>query len=46
MMKNTFNIFKKAAAVFAVALGLSSCLEKIPGDYILEEDTMNTVAEA
>lgn len=45
-MKNTFNIFKKAAAVFAVALGLSSCLEKIPGDYILEEDTMNTVAEA
>ena len=45
-MKNTFNIFKKAAAVIAVALGLSSCLEKIPGDYILEEDTMNTVAEA
>ena len=45
-MKNTFNIFKKAAAVLAVALGLSSCLEKIPGDYILEEDTMNTVAEA
>ena len=26
-MKNTFNIFKKAAAVIAVALGLSSCLE-------------------
>jgi hypothetical protein len=46
MMKNTFNIFKKTAALLAVALGLSSCLEKIPGDYILEEDTMNTVAEA
>ena len=45
-MKNTFNIFKKTAALLAVALGLSSCLEKIPGDYILEEDTMNTVAEA
>ena len=46
MMKNTFNIFKKAAVLFAVALGLNSCLEKIPGDYILEEDTMNTVADA
>ena len=45
-MKNTFNIFKNTAALLAVALGLSSCLEKIPGDYILEEDTMNTVAEA
>ena len=45
-MKNTYKIFMKAAAAFAVALGLSSCLEKIPGDYILEEDTMNTVADA
>ena len=45
-MKNTFNIFKKAAVLFAVALGLNSCLEKIPGDYILEEDTMNNVADA
>ena len=45
-MKNTYNILKKAAALLAVALGLSSCLEKIPGDYILEEDTMNNVADA
>ena len=46
MMKNIYQIFMKAAAAVAVAICMSSCLEKIPGDYILEEDTMNTVSDA
>ena len=46
MMKNIQYIIMKAAAVIAVALGLSSCLEKLPGDYILEEEGMKTFADA
>ena len=45
-MKKTYNIFVKAAAAIAVVFCLNSCLEKIPGDYILEEDTMNTLSDA
>ena len=33
-------------AVIAVAFGLTSCLEKLPGDYILEEDAMQTLSDA
>ena len=46
MMKKIQYIIMKAAAVIAVALGLSSCLEKLPGDYILEEEGMQTFADA
>ena len=34
------------AAVLAVAFGLNSCLEKLPGDYILEEEAMQTLSDA
>ena len=34
------------AAVIAVAFGLNSCLEKLPGDYILEEEAMQTLSDA
>ena len=30
--------FMKMAAVIAVAFSLTSCLEKLPGDFILEEE--------
>ena len=33
----------RVAAVIAVALGLSSCLEKVPGDYIPETESMKTL---
>ena len=46
MMKNIQYMIMKAAAVIAVAFGLSSCLEKLPGDYILEEEGMKTFADA
>ncbi len=36
----------KAAALIAVVFGLSSCLEKLPGDYILEEEGMKTLNDA
>lgn len=45
-MKNTFNIFKKAFAAIAMLLALNSCLEKNPGDSILESDAMNTFSDA
>ena len=32
--------------MLAVAFGMSSCLEKLPGDYILEEDAMKTFNDA
>ena len=34
------------SAVIAVVLGLNSCLEKLPGDYILEEEAMQTLSDA
>ena len=45
-MKNTYNILLKAAAVIAVAAGLTSCLEKFPGDAIPEADGMKTFNDA
>ena len=32
--------------MIAVVLGLNSCLEKLPGDYILEEEAMQTLSDA
>ena len=46
MMKNIYMKIWKTAALIAVAFGLSSCLEKLPGDYILEEDGMKTLNDA
>ena len=45
MMKNN-NILIKLAAVIAAAVMAVSCLEKIPGDYIPEENGMKTLADA
>ena len=36
----------KSAAVIAVAFSLTSCLEKLPGDYILEEEGMKSLSDA
>ena len=46
MMKNTFNILTKVAAVIAVAFGMCSCLEKMPGDAIPESEGMKTFSDA
>ena len=45
-MNNIYNSILKMAAVIAVAFGLNSCLEKLPGDYILEEEAMQTLSDA
>ena len=45
MMKNN-NILIKLAAVIAAAVMAVSCLEKIPGDYIPEEEGMQTLSDA
>ena len=45
MMKNTYNILKAVAAV-AVAVSMTSCLEKLPGDAIPEADGMKTFNDA
>ena len=46
MMKNIYMKFMKTAAAFAVAFSMTSCLEKLPGDYILEEDAMKSFEDA
>ena len=46
MMKNINNIHCKVAAVIAVALLATACLEKLPGDSIPEEKGMKTFADA
>lgn len=38
--------FMKMAAVIAVAFSMTSCLEKLPGDFILEEEGMKTLSDA
>ena len=43
MMKNIYMKFVRVMAATAIALGLSSCLEKTPGDYIPETESMNTL---
>lgn len=46
MMKNIHYILSRTAAVIAVVFSLNSCLEKLPGDYILEVEGMQTFADA
>lgn len=46
MMNNSYNIVIRLAAVIAAVFMLSSCLEKIPGDYIPEEEGMQTLSDA
>lgn len=46
MMKNIYMRILKWAAAAAVVFSMNSCLEKLPGDYILEEDSMKTLADA
>ena len=43
MMKNIYMKLVRVIAVAVVALGLSSCLEKTPGDYIPETESMNSL---
>lgn len=45
-MKNIYMKFAAMTAIFAVVIGLSSCLEKTPGDYIPEDETMKTLDDA
>ena len=45
-MKNIYMKILRLSAIAAVALGMSSCLEKLPGDYILEEEGMKTFEDA
>lgn len=45
-MKNIYMKFMKMTAVIAVAFSLTSCLEKLPGDFILEEEGMKTLSDA
>ena len=46
MMKYIYDVIVKAAAVIAVVFGVSSCLEKLPGDAILEQNGMKTFSDA
>ena len=46
MMKNILYTILKATAVIAVALSLTSCLEKIPSGYIPESEGMQTFEDA
>ena len=45
-MKNIYMKFVRMAAALAVVLGLSSCLEKTPGDYIPEAESMKNLNDA
>ena len=36
----------KSAAAIAVVFSMTSCLEKLPGDYILEEEGMKSLSDA
>ena len=46
MMKNTYNILMRTVAVIAVAIGMTSCLDKLPGDAIPESEGMKTFNDA
>ena len=43
MMKYTYNIILKAAAVVAAVFAMTSCLEKYPQDYIVDEEAMTSL---
>lgn len=45
-MKNKYNLIIRLTAAFVLAFSLDSCLEKLPGDYILEEEGMKTFSDA
>ena len=45
-MNIIYKVFIKFVAVFAAALSMTSCLEKIPGDYIPEKEGMKTLPDA
>lgn len=45
-MKKIYNSILKMTAVIAAAFSLSSCLEKLPGDYIPEGEAMKTLSDA
>ena len=45
-MKNIYMKLMKMAAVIAVSFSLASCLEKIPGDAILETESMKSLDDA
>ena len=45
-MKNIYMKILKSAAVIALAFGMTSCLEKIPGDYIPEAEGMRSLSDA
>lgn len=46
MMNTILNIFSRLAVIIVIAFNLTSCLEKLPGDYILEEEGMQTFEDA
>ena len=46
MMKNIYNTLLRTMAAIALVLGMNSCLDKYPGDYILAEDSLKTFKEA
>lgn len=46
IMKNISNMIIRLASIFVLAFCLGSCLEKLPGDYILEEEGMKTFSDA
>ena len=46
MMNTIYNIFKRTAAAIALVLGMTSCLDKFPGDAILENQGMKTFNDA
>ena len=46
MMKNTYNIILRTVAVILVAVGMTSCLEKLPGDAIHESEGMKSFNDA
>lgn len=45
-MKNIYMKILKWATVAAAVFCMNSCLEKLPGDFILEEEAMSTLADA
>lgn len=46
MMKNIYMKILKWATVAAAVFCMNSCLDKLPGDFILEEEAMSTLADA
>lgn len=45
-MKNIYMKIMKSVAVIAMVFSMTSCLEKLPGDYMLEDEGMKTLADA